>query len=137
MRALITGGSGFIGTNLVEHLLQQGADVVNLDIAPPRNRKHHGSWRQVDIRQRQPLVDLFQRFNPDVVYHLGARTDLDGKDVAAYDANCLGVDNTIDAANAVPELGAVVFASSRLVCRIGYQPRDENDVCPSTPYGAS
>jgi len=36
-RILITGGSGFIGTNLVEHFLGEGAAVLSLDARPPRN----------------------------------------------------------------------------------------------------
>ncbi len=40
MRIVITGGSGFIGTNLIELLLTQGYNILNIDIAPPKNFAH-------------------------------------------------------------------------------------------------
>ena len=45
MRLLVTGGSGFIGTNLVAHCIQQGIDVLNLDSRPPITK-----WRAATIR---------------------------------------------------------------------------------------
>ncbi len=46
MRILITGGSGFIGTNYIELLLKSGeAELINIDIKPPRNAAHKGFFR--------------------------------------------------------------------------------------------
>jgi nucleoside-diphosphate-sugar epimerase len=137
MRVLVTGGSGFIGTNLVEQRLQAGDDVLNLDIAPPRNPAHRGVWRPLDILDGHALETALVAFAPEVVLHMAARTDLHGKDLSAYAANTEGVANMLAALTVVPRPRRVVFASSMLVCRLGYRPLHDEDWCPSTVYGQS
>jgi nucleoside-diphosphate-sugar epimerase len=46
-RVLVTGGSGFIGTNLVEHLLSGGREVLSLDTQPPRDPAHEAAFRLI------------------------------------------------------------------------------------------
>lgn len=135
-RILVTGGSGFIGTNLVEHYLRRGDNVINVDCAPPRNQEHSRIWRSVNLLAAAELDRVVGDFRPDLVFHLGARTDLQGKAAEDYEANTSGTENLVRSLRRQPPQRAV-FASSMLVCRIGYRPRDEFDYCPSTPYGAS
>lgn len=137
MRVVVTGGSGFIGTNLVEHFLAHGNEVVNLDIAPPRHPDHTKVWRQVDILDAGDLARAFEDISPQVVLHMAARTDLGGATVEDYPANTVGVSNLIRALRPLRALQLAVFASSMLVCRIGYQPKSESDYAPSTAYGQS
>jgi len=137
LRILMTGGSGFIGTNLVEHFLHRGCEVLNLDVAAPRNSAQAAHWHCVDLLDSSGLRAAIAAFSPQIVLHMGARTDLDGRSVSDYAANVQGVSNIIQAIEDLPSLRRVVFASSRLVCRIGYQPTDEFDCCPTTAYGES
>lgn len=134
MKVVVTGGSGFIGTNLVEALCEADHDVVNLDVKAPVLR--HGVWRRQDILDRQGLTAMLADIAPQVVVHLAARTDLNGAELDDYRANTDGVRNLIDAA-AAAGVQRVLFASSRLVCRIGYQPKSALDFQPTTPYGES
>lgn len=137
-RIIITGGSGFIGANLVEYYLERGWQVLNLDIAPPRNPAHHKEWRPVDLLDRALLIETVRRFSPDVLLHFAARTDLDeNRNLEGYAANIDGVCNIIEAIRAAPAIQRAVFASSQLVCRLGYQPKDDYDYCPTTLYGRS
>lgn len=137
-RVLITGGSGFIGTNLVEHFSAQGCTVLNLDIAPPRNRQQAHLWRAVDLLDRQNLIRAVTEFSPHYLLHFAARTDLkETRNLAGYAANIEGVCNLIDAIRAASSLRRVIFASSQLVCRLGYTPRHELDYAPTTLYGIS
>ncbi len=136
-KVIVTGGSGFIGTNLVEHLINQGHEVLNLDINPPRNCDQIGFWLQANILDLEMLSYEISKFSPDIIYHLAARTDLDGETISDYDANTIGVENLIKATSRNTALQKVIFASSRLVCKIGYIPSGMEDYCPDTLYGQS
>jgi nucleoside-diphosphate-sugar epimerase len=136
-RILVTGGSGFIGTNLVEHYRVRGDQVINLDCVPPRNPEHGGLWRKADLLDREGLARAVADADPEIVFHMAARTDLEGKTIRDYPANCEGVMNLIDALSKVHTLRLAVFASSMLVCSLGYRPTDESDYCPITAYGES
>ena len=137
MRVIVTGGSGFIGTNLIEHHLAKGDEVLNIDIASPRNKAHTAYWQKIDLLDVARLKKTIHEFKPDMILHMAARTDLDGSALSDYSANTVGVENLIAAIEGLGSLRRVVFASSRLVCRIGYQPSGEEDYCPTTAYGES
>jgi nucleoside-diphosphate-sugar epimerase len=136
-RVLVTGGSGFIGTNLVQHYTSLGCEVLNIDCVPPRNPQQASVWRALDILEPEALQELTHAFQPDFIFHMAARTDLDGNGIADYRANTQGVSNMIEAARGVRSLRGIVFASSMLVCELGYRPKDELDVRPTTAYGHS
>jgi nucleoside-diphosphate-sugar epimerase len=136
-RIVITGGSGFIGTNLVDFFGSAGWEVLSLDVAAPRNPRHAALWRSADVLDVKVLEALVREFAPNVLLHAAARTDLNGRNLAAYDANIRGVNNIIRVAASAPSIDRVIFFSSRLVCRIGYQPTSDTDYCPTTLYGAS
>jgi nucleoside-diphosphate-sugar epimerase len=136
MRILVTGGSGFIGTNLVE-FYKDSHSVINGDIVKPRNKDHDKYWKQIDILKFDELYDLCLSFKPEFIIHMAARTDLEGKNIEAYDANIAGVKNVIKVAESLQNVKKIIFASSRLVCKIGYQPKDDYDYCPTTFYGES
>jgi nucleoside-diphosphate-sugar epimerase len=137
-KILITGGSGFVGTNLVEYYLKSGWDVYNLDIAAPRNKKHSSHWHQVDLLNRQAVFNTLKDFSPTIVLHFGARTDLDERvNLGGYAANIEGTWNLIDAIREIGTIQRVIFASSQLVCRLGYKPASDDDYAPSTLYGLS
>jgi nucleoside-diphosphate-sugar epimerase len=136
-RVLVTGGSGFIGTNVIARLLADGAGAVNLDVAPPRNPAHRDLWREVDLLDKSGVEGLAAEFRPTGVIHLGARASLEGRDVRDYPATTDGTRNLISALEALPAPPRLLVASTRLVCRIGHQPRSDEDYCPPNPYGES
>ncbi|MBA3421977.1 MAG: NAD(P)-dependent oxidoreductase [Thermoleophilaceae bacterium] len=136
-RVLVTGGSGFIGTNLVESQLRAGRTVLNVDRAAPRNAELEPYWQRGDLLDRLDLARIVGEFGPTHVLHMAARTDLGSHEVSNYATNVQGVTNLIAALSEAPALERAVFASSRLVCRIGYVPYSDTDYCPSTAYGAS
>ena len=136
MKILITGASGFIGTNLLESLREE-YEVVNVDFNAPRNKKHIGYWLNVDIVDFATLQKVVVDFNPDYIVHLAARTDLDGKTLEDYNANTIGVENILKVANELPALKKIIITSSMLVCKAGYMPLHQHDYNPTTVYGES
>jgi nucleoside-diphosphate-sugar epimerase len=136
-RVLVTGGSGFIGTNMVQYCIDRHITVLNVDIAEPRNRDHAHCWQKADICDFDTFQSIMKRFLPTHVVHLAARTDLEGKSLDDYRANIEGVENVIRSINLSGSVIKSVFASSMLVCSLGYIPKDYLDYNPSTVYGAS
>jgi GlcNAc-P-P-Und epimerase len=134
---LITGGSGFIGTNYVQYLLAKGLEVINLDRARPLRESHIPFWREVDILDFKNLESQIKAFSPDVIIHLAAVTDLNGKTSKYYEANVQGTQNIITIAADLPSLKKVIYTSSMYVCKPGYVPKNYNDYKPHTPYGQS
>jgi UDP-glucose 4-epimerase len=119
MRTLVTGGAGFIGSNVVDALIARGDPVTIVDnLSTGRRENIEGALAagarlvEADIRDRDEMRDLCAEVHPEVVFHLGAQIDV-RRSVAdpAYDAaiNILGTINMLAASHAS---GARRFVSS-------------------------
>lgn len=137
MRVLVTGGSGFIGTNFIERCVSLDYEVLSLDVNPPQKRAHDSFFLKCDINNQEKLLAAFEEFKPCYVIHLAARTDLEGRSLGDYASNILGVKNVCDAVSNCKSVKKVVFASSMLVCKAGYSPSSTQDFNPTTIYGQS
>lgn len=135
-RVLVTGGSGFIGTNLMEALAGHAA-VLNIDVSPPRLTALTPLWSCIDLRDRAALHRRLVDFQPDVVLHAAARTDLGGRRIADYDANTLGIEALLDALDQIGFAGQAVFFSSMLTNRPGKISSVLGEGTPDTCYGES
>jgi GlcNAc-P-P-Und epimerase len=136
-RILITGGSGFIGTNLINYLCDQGETVLNIDLSPPLNNDDRSFYKEVNLLDLKRLQVVVTEFAPTHIVHLAARTDLNGKHLSDYEVNTVGTHNLIAAANQCHHLQKIIFTSSMLVCKPGYIPKNDFDFLPGTIYGES
>jgi nucleoside-diphosphate-sugar epimerase len=137
IRILITGGSGFIGTNLVDHFEALGHALINLDTSVPKKKEHQAYWKNIDLLDAGAINKVVKEFLPTHVVHLAARTDLNGKQLSDYKVNTLGTNNLLAALDEIQTVQRAIFASSMLVCRPGYIPVGELDFATATIYGES
>ena len=137
MRIIVTGASGFIGTNLLEDMIVKGYDVLNIDFTEPKIKSRKNVWKNIDITDYEAFEKACIEFDPDYFIHLAARTDLDGKTLKDYDANVIGVENLMKILHKLPNLKKVIITSSKFVTRNGYTIRNQFDYCPHTVYGES
>jgi UDP-glucose 4-epimerase len=121
MRTLVTGGAGFIGSNLVDALLARGDEVTAVDnLSTGRRENLDGALAagatlvEADIREQAALAELAAAEKPEVVFHLAAQIDV-RKSIAdpAFDAgvNVGGTANVLEAARAAGSR-RVVFVST-------------------------
>ncbi len=121
MSSLVTGGAGFIGSNLVDALLARGERVTVVDDLSTGRRENLDAAREagaelvdLDVREAAPLASLATELGPETIFHLAAQIDV-RKSLAdpAFDAavNVGGTANVLDAARAA-DCGRVVFVST-------------------------
>jgi GlcNAc-P-P-Und epimerase len=135
-RVLITGGSGFIGTNLVDALSARCA-VANVDIASPRCRAHAKYWTELNIRDTTALRECIRGFAPTIVLHAAARTDLNGRRIEDYETNTVGTESLLEALAGAGFRGSALFFSSMLANRRGLASLALGEGSPETSYGES
>jgi UDP-glucose 4-epimerase len=104
MRYLITGGSGYIGTRLV-NLLARREDtekIVIADVAPPKGGyRPKTEFERVDVRDRGAVHSALQRANPDVLVHLAFILNPIHDEGLMYDVDVNGTHNVLEAASEV------------------------------------
>lgn len=143
MRVLVTGGAGFIGSHLVDALLENEHSVVVIDdlsTGKKENLNPDAEFHELDIRSPE-LSAVFQREKPEVAFHFAAQIDVrKSVEEPLFDANTniLGTLNLLECCRKAG-VNKVVFASSggviygdtdRPACE-GDSPR------PLSPYGVA
>jgi UDP-glucose 4-epimerase len=149
MRTMVTGGAGFIGSNLVDALLERGDDVTVLDDISTGRRENlsdalaaGAQLAEVDLRDGPAVSDLVERAGPEVVFHLGAQVDV-RKSVAdpAFDSavNVGGTVNLLSAAHAHgirrvvnASTGGAIYGEAKTI-----PAGEDHPVSPEAPYGLS
>jgi UDP-glucose 4-epimerase len=152
MRALVTGGAGFIGSNLVDRLLAEGYEVDVVDdlstgslanLADARASSGSLRFHNIDVRSND-FVDLVGHRRPEVIFHLAAQADVRvSVDRPVFDAevNILGTIQALEGARA-GGTAKIVFAASGGTL---YGEPDDADLPvdehqphrPLSPYGVS
>lgn len=131
MKALVTGGAGFIGSNLVDQLIIDGYDVLvidNLSTGKKENVNPDAKFVECDINSRAFNIQ-FAKFQPDYVFHLAARPRVSfahEHPIEAHNANVNATLNVLEACRtAVHKVRKVVYSSSSSVYGRYDLPADE------------
>ena len=84
-KIIVTGGSGFIGTNLVNHLIKKKYFVINIDkqtyssnnyLSKLRNKRNY-KLIKLDINNKKELIKIIQKNKPKAIFNLAAETHVD------------------------------------------------------------
>jgi UDP-glucose 4-epimerase len=143
VRAVVTGGAGFIGSHLVDALVERGEEVVVVDnLATGRRERVNEGARlaEVDIRDAEALDRVFGDLRPAVCFHLAAQADVRvSVERPAYDAdvNLLGTIRVLEAARRAGT--QVVFSSTggAIYGECERPAREDDPRAPFSPYGTS
>ena len=149
MKALVTGGAGFIGRWTVKYLLKEKYDVYVLDNLSNGEEKNIAEFKQHpyfkgfvrgDILQRDLLRVIFEEENFDICFHLAStisvQESLDNP-LETFKVNIKGTFNMLEEARR--KNSKIVFISTCMVYKKGnLKPIDENyPISPLSPYAAS
>ncbi len=138
LKFLCTGGSGFIGSHLVNQLSASGIELINIDIAEPKQEEHRKYWRDCNILDFNHLAEIFAKFQPTHVVHLAARTVMGGKSLADFRENTEGTANVLEVIKNTPSVSRVIITSSQHVRKPGSGlPQNDFDFIPHGLYGES
>lgn len=142
MKALVTGGAGFIGSNIVEHLLRENHEVVVLDnlLSGYRENLIEGvPFIEGDIRDEDTLLKAAK--GVEVIFHLAASVgNKRGIDHPIDDSeiNVIGTLRVLEAARKVGARKVVFSSSAGVFGELKTLPiREDHPVEPDSPYGAS
>jgi len=156
MRIIVTGGAGFIGSNLVDRLLSDGAEIIvvdNFDAFYPRAVKESNLTLalqnrrcrlvELDIRDAEGVRGLVDQHRPDAIVHLaaraGVRPSIESPSLYA-DVNVVGTVHWLEAASRLEPRPRFVYASSSSVygdrSTAPFRETDPVDQ-PVSPYAAT
>ena len=143
MRAIVTGGAGFIGSHIVDALVGRGDEIAVLDdLSTGRRERVHADARLVvaDVREAEQVERLFDEVRPEVCFHLAAQAD--GRvsvERPVHDLTVNGVGTVCLLVQALRHGTRVVLASTGGAI-YGECPEPAPETAPRqplSPYGAS
>ncbi len=151
MKYFITGGAGFLGSNLAEHVLQKGDELIIFDNFSRVGSEKNIAWLKTigdfklyrgDIRNRSDVEYAMECEKPDVVFHVAGQvamtTSLE-RPRLDFETNCLGAFNILESVKMYCPQATLVFSSTNKVYgdleHLEYQETATRYTIPKFPNG--
>jgi UDP-glucose 4-epimerase len=149
MKTLVTGGAGFIGSNLVDALVARGDQVAVVDDLSTGRRQNldqaisnGAELIELDIRDRDAVAAAVERTGPEVVFHLAAQIDVRKSVADPANDSRTNVEGTINFLSAAQEhgvrrvintsTGGAIYGEGQII-----PAPEDHPVAPESPYGLS
>jgi CDP-paratose 2-epimerase len=151
MKLLITGGCGFLGSNLASHALARGDDLVVFDNLNRNGSRDNLAWLQAqrkftfehgDIRNQNDITRIVQTFKPDAIFHLAgqvAMTTSIANPRMDFEVNVVGTHNLLEAVRLHARETTVIYSSTNKVYgsleQYAYRETETRYECIDKPHG--
>jgi len=150
-KLIVTGGSGFIGSNLIKFLLKKKYFVINIDClkysANPYNTENlnknkNYTFFKLDLNNKNKITKILKKYKPDGIFNLAAETHVDRSIDAPYNfihSNILGTYNLLESILACKKKIKLVHISTDEVYGdvISGRSDEKYPYNPSSPYSSS
>ena len=151
MKLLITGGCGFLGSNLAAHAIEKGFEIVVFDNLYREGSLHNLAWLRDkgtfrfvhgDIRNQNDITRLVQDFRPEAIFHLAgqvAMTTSIANPRMDFEVNTVGTHNLLEAVRLFAPEAAVLYSSTNKVYgdldQYAFRETDTRYECIDKPNG--
>lgn len=151
MKLLITGGCGFLGTNLASHALKRGDDLIVFDNLYRQGSTANLIWLQQqgkfrfehgDIRNQNDITRVVQEIKPDAIFHLAgqvAMTTSIANPRMDFEVNAMGTFNLLEAVRLYSPNTTVIYSSTNKVYgdleQFTYKETETRYICVEKPNG--
>ena len=151
MKLLITGGCGFLGSNLAAHAIDNGLEIVVFDNLYREGSLHNLAWLKNkgtfrfvhgDIRNQNDITRLVQDFKPEAIFHLAgqvAMTTSIANPRMDFEVNTVGTHNLLEAVRFFAPEAAVIYSSTNKVYgdleQYSYRETESRYECIDKPNG--
>jgi UDP-glucose 4-epimerase len=149
MKTLVTGGAGFIGSNLVDALVARGDDVAVIDDISTGRRENldqaiskGAELIELDVRDAQAVSAAVERTGPEVIFHLAAQIDVRKSVADPANDSRTNVEGTINVLAAAQDhgvrrvvntsTGGAIYGEGQII-----PAPEDHPVAPESPYGLS
>jgi UDP-glucose 4-epimerase len=149
MKTLVTGGAGFIGSNIVDALVARGDDVAVIDDISTGRRENldqaiskGAELIELDVRDAQAVSAAVERTGPEVIFHLAAQIDVRKSVADPANDSRTNVEGTINVLAAAQDhgvrrvvntsTGGAIYGEGQII-----PAPEDHPVAPESPYGLS